>query len=298
MHEKKMTWNNATFFASDGYPPKMHLLRDLRLFLTFQERNQATIHAPVAPEICSDNGSIHVGVLATLIDVLGGFLAMETFFPDWMATANLSIHSTGRVSSGVVSATGRVMRSGRRTATVSAEVFSSKGKAARSMDLAGSGMITYSRLAGVRAGSGAGFDKGGHVVDFQLPGGNARLGRHLIDQSGIQFVEEKPGKTVLRMTEYVCNSFGSLQGGMIAMMADVAGQSAARAATGHRLTTVDLVLQYLSPGRFGPFTTDTRVLRSNNASALSRVEVRDAGDDHRIVAVVMNTATLEDSALA
>jgi hypothetical protein len=40
------------------------------------------------------------------------------------------------------------------------------------------------------------------------------------------------------------------------------------------------------------------VLRSNNASALSRVEVRDAGDDHRIVAVVMNTATLEDSALA
>jgi len=285
-----MTQGPATFFVSNGYPPKSHLLRDLRIFLTFQERNQATIQAPVVPEICSDNGSIHVGVLATLTDVLGGFLVMETFLPDWMATANLSIHSTGRVLSGVVFATGRVIRSGRSTATVSAEVFSSNGTAVRSEDMAASVMITYSRLEGIRAGSGAGFQKG-RCVDFQLPDGNSRLERHVIDKTGLQFAQEKPGKTVLNMTEYVRNSFGSLQGGMIAMMADTAGQSAARAATGMRLTTVDLILHYLSPGRFGPFITDTQMLRSNNASALSRVEVKDAGDDHRTIAVAMNMAS-------
>jgi acyl-coenzyme A thioesterase PaaI-like protein len=82
---------------------------------------------------------------------------------------------------------------------------------------------------------------------------------------------------------------------MIAMMADIAGQSAARASTGNRMTTVDLILHYLSPGRFGPFTTEVQVLRSNGVSALSRVEVKDAGDDDRIIAVAMNTAALEDS---
>ena len=289
-----MTQGNATFFVSNGYPPKSHLLRDLQLLLTFQDGNQAAIQAPVVPNVCSDSGSIHVGVLATMIDVLGGFLAMEIFLPDWMATANLSIHTAGCVSSGVVSATGRIIRSGRSTATVSAEVFSSRAKAARPTDLAGSAMITYSRLEGVRAGSGLGFDKGRHV-DFQLPDGNARLERHVIDKTGLQFTEEKSGTTVLDMTEYVRNSFGSLQGGMIAMMADVAGQSAARAATGIRLTTADLVLHYLSPGRIGPFTADAQVLRSNNVSALSRVEVKDAGDDQRVIAVAMNTATLEGS---
>jgi uncharacterized protein (TIGR00369 family) len=292
--KEKMTQDNATFLAKKGYPPKAHLLRDLRLSLTFQDPECATVRAPVIPEVCSDSGSIHVGVLATLTDVLGGFLAMETFSPDWMATANLSIHSTGRMSSGIVSATGRVLRSGRSTATVSAEIFSDDGAAVQATGLVGCAMITYSKIEGLRAGPGAGLDKT-RQVDFQWPGGGSGMERHVIDQTGLQFLGEKPGGLVLNMTEYIRNSFGSLQGGMIAMMADIAGQSAARAASGCRMTTVDLILHYLSPGRFGPFTTEVQVLRSNRVSALSRVEVKDAGDDDRIIAVAMNTAALGDS---
>lgn len=290
-----MNQDNANFFVADGYPPKAHLLRDLQLILNLQDRDQATIQAPVVPEVCSDNGSIHVGVLATLTDVLGGFLAMKTFFPGWMATANLSIHSTGPVCSGMVSATGRVIRSGRSTATVSAEIFPESDEAVQSGDMVGSAMITYSRLEGAGVGSGAEFDKARHV-DFQWSDESCGLERHLIDQTGLQFSREAPGSMVLNMTEYVRNSFGSLQGGMIALMADVAGQSAAREATGNRLTTVDLILHYLSPGRFGPFTTNAQVIRSNRDSALSRVEVKDAGDDHRIIAVAMNMAALEGGA--
>jgi uncharacterized protein (TIGR00369 family) len=287
-----MTQDNAAFVVKKDYPPQAHILRDLRLSLTFQDPECATVRAPVTPEVCSDNGSIHVGVLATLTDVLGGFLAMKTFSPDWMATANLSIHSVGSISSGTVSATGRVIRSGRTTAAVSAEIFSGNGAAVPSTCLAGSAMITYSKIEGLRAGLGADFEKT-RKVDFQWPGGSSGLNRHVVDQTGLQFLPERPGNTVLNMTEYIRNSFGSLQGGMIAMMADVAGQSAARAATGSRLTTVDLILHYLSPGRFGPFTTDARVLRSNNVSALTRVEVKDTGDNYRIIAVAMNTAVLE-----
>jgi uncharacterized protein (TIGR00369 family) len=286
-----MNQEKSTFFVSRGYPPESHLLRDLRPLLTFQDCGQATIQAPIVPQICSDNGSIHVGVLATLADVLGGFLSMEIFLPGWMATANLSIHSTGRASYGAASAAGRVIRSGRNTATVSAELFQGPETVVQPEYSIGSAMITYSKIEGVKADFGAAFKRGRHV-DFKLPDGNSGFKRHLIEQTGLQLADKRPGVVALNMTEYVRNSFGSLQGGMIAMLADIAGQSAARDATGRRLITVDLILHYLSPGRVGPFETVTRVLRSNGASALSRVEVKDAGDDQRIIAVAMNTAVL------
>jgi uncharacterized protein (TIGR00369 family) len=290
-----MAQNNTAFLVKKGYPPQAHILRDLKLSLAFQEADRATVQAPVVPEVCSDSGSIHVGVLATLTDVLGGFLAMESFSPDWMATANLSIHSTGPICSGIVSASGHVLRSGRTTATVSAEIFPGGGDALQNAIPAGSVMITYSKIEGLRTGSGTGFDRT-RRVDFQWPDGGSGLDRHVTDQTGFEVSRKKPGVIHLLMTEYIRNSFGSLQGGMIAMLADMAGQSAVRAATGSRMTTADLTIHYLAPGRFGPFTTAARVLRANGASVLSRVEVKDAGDNYRIIAVAMNTAVLEGGA--
>jgi uncharacterized protein (TIGR00369 family) len=191
----------------------------------------------------------------------------------------------------MVSATGRVIRSGRSTTTVSAKIYQGQALDAPSAKLFGSAMITYSKIEGIKTCFGSVFKERWHI-DFQMPGGASGFEGHVIDQTGLRFKDKKTGAAVLNMTEYVRNSFGSLQGGMIAIMADAAGQLAARSATGLRLTTVDLIINYLSPGRRGPFTTDARVLRSDGSSALSRVEIKDAGDDHRIIAVAMNTAAL------
>ena len=253
--------------------------------LVFEDDVCATICMPVVPEVCSDIGAVHPGVLATLVDVLGGFLAMQTFLPDWMATANLSLHTTGRIACGMVSATGHMVRSGRTTATVSAELFSDDGNG----QAVGSAMISYAKIEGARANAWNGTYKA-RRIDFQWPGGSSGLERHVVDQTGLRGVDKQPGDTVLKMSEYVRNSFGSLQGGMIALMADVAGQSAAREAAGRRLATADLVMHYLSPGRFGPFTTAVRVLRTDKFSVLSRIEVKDTGDNQRIMAVAMHTA--------
>lgn len=282
-----MTRNHHAFTVKKKYPPDKHLLRDLGLSLTFEGSDRATIQAPAAPEVCSETGSVHAGVLATLIDVLGGFLCMEAFSPDWMATAHLSLHACGPAPLGTVSASGRLLRSGRTTATVRTEIYAGSRGAEPPPGLAGVAMTTYSRMEGVRAGTWAD-DRRTQPVEFGRSRGDAGLRQHLIQQCGIKQASERPGGLLLEMSDYVSNSFGSLQGGMIALLADVAGASAARAAGDRRLTTSDLVLHYLSPGRFGPFITQAQVMRADKAAVLSRIEIMDTGEKDRVIAVAMN----------
>ena len=91
------------------------------------------------------------------------------------------------------------------------------------------------------------------------------------------------------MSDYVRNSLGSLQGGMTAFLADLAGQYVACEATGKSGQTRDLVIHYMSPGITGPFQTTAEVLRMDRHSALTRIRVVDQGNDHRLMAVVLNT---------
>ncbi|MBW1865664.1 MAG: hotdog fold thioesterase [Deltaproteobacteria bacterium] len=96
------------------------------------------------------------------------------------------------------------------------------------------------------------------------------------------------------MDDYVRNSLGSLQGGMTAFLADLAGQYAAREATGKSGQTRDLVIHYMSPGVTGPFQTTAEVLRMDHHSALTRIRVVDQGNDYRLMAVVLNSVKLSD----
>ena len=100
-------------FLAETYPPRDHMLRDLCIEVMTDGTDAATIQAPVVPETCSEKGVLYPGLLATLVDVLGGVMAIPAVSPDWISTSNLSIHSTRPVLSGRVCADGRILRSGR-----------------------------------------------------------------------------------------------------------------------------------------------------------------------------------------
>ena len=98
------------------------MLRDLCIEVVTSGMDGATIRAPVVPEVCSENGVLYVGLLATLVDVLGGVIAIPAVSPDWISTSNLSIHTTRHVLSGRVSAEGRVLRCGRTSVVIGVEI--------------------------------------------------------------------------------------------------------------------------------------------------------------------------------
>ena len=78
--------------APAPYPPEQHLLRDLRFSFEHGENNTSRAWLPIVPELCADQGHARVGALATLVDVIGGGLAANAAAPDWIATADLTIH--------------------------------------------------------------------------------------------------------------------------------------------------------------------------------------------------------------
>src|SRR5215475_4120894 len=111
-----MTSESATPEAAP-YPPESHLLRDLRFrFEHNGDGRRSRAWMPVVPEVCTDQGHARAGVLATLVDVIGGGLAAGAAAPGWIATADLTLHLVrGAAPGAVVEARGQILRSGRTT---------------------------------------------------------------------------------------------------------------------------------------------------------------------------------------
>jgi uncharacterized protein (TIGR00369 family) len=281
-----------TIFA-DGYPPQDHIIRDLQVSLEVQVKGVSTVRAPIVPEVCTDKGTMYVGIVATLVDILGGGLSVKTVYPDWIATADLSIYTTGQATSGWVFATGSVIRVGRSMLVVEVGIYEETDGLNPQARSIGSAMITFSRLPRRKDTLELEINEGS-AETFHFAAEGSRLSRPYLEEAGVRVLDQAAGVVEVRMRDYIRNSFHSLQGGMVAVLADVAGQHAARTATGKPLITRDLLIHFISQGKVGPFRTQAEVLRIKDNTALTRVAVIDSGADDRLVTVAMNTATLDD----
>jgi len=279
----------------DDYPPQHHMLRDLLISVEFEAKGRCIARAPIVPEVCTDQGAVRVGVMATLVDLLGGALAVKAIYPDWIATAALSVYTRARATTGMLTASGRVIRGGHTTVAIDVAIFEAASDVGDSGTQIGSALMTFSRLP--RRGDTIELDQDAvnTTVTYAIEGSG--LSRPFLDGIGISVVDEVAGVVELEMSGYVRNSFGALQGGAVALLADVAGELVARACTGNHLATSDLAICYLAQGKVGPFRTRVTVIRTTPDTTLARVEVIDTGADDRLLAIAMNTATLDAAML-
>lgn len=278
--------------TADQYPPRNHILRDLRVSVEFQDQARAVIRAPVVPQIRTGDGSLQIGVVATMIDVLGGALTVRAVHPDWMATASLSVHLSGRPVCDTIAAAGKVIRAGRTMVIIDVDIVEGDGNPGGSGKPVGTAMMTFSRLPR-REGTPT-FEPDMEVsetVDFAMEGSGLKLPCR--DAVGVRVLDVAAGVAELEMKAYIRNSLGVLQGGMIAVLSETAAELAAGAAARKPMMTKDLAIQYVSQGRRGPFRTRTRLLRTTDDTALTRVEVVDRGKEDRLIAVVMNTSVAD-----
>jgi len=243
------------------------------------------------PEICTDRGGVHVGVVATLVDVLGATLAIRALYPDWIATAGLSICMARPAISGTIVASGIVIRAGQSINVIDVDISEESNSAAHPSTSIGSAIITFSRLPRRKDTIEVEPDSVNGIT-FAVEGSG--LSRRYLDEVGLQILDDTAGIVEIKMTDYVRNSFGAIQGGIVALLADIAGQCAARAATGQPLITKDLTLHYLSQGKVGPFVTRARMIRKTSDTALTRVELVDRGANDRLLMLGLNTATLDN----
>lgn len=273
------------------YPPPDHILSDLRFSIELLDKNTAVVKAPIQPEFLSDRGSMHVGIIATLIDILGGTLSFRAVYPDWAATSNLLVYTSAPATSGTLSAHAAVLRAGSTTIVIQVNIYIEIPGSEQPGKTIGSATLTFSRLPRKEYNLDSDLNKGSRVkFDFNIEGPG--LSQPYLDKVGIRIIDDSAGIVELGMSNYIRNSFNALQGGAFALLADVAGQIAARRATGKAFITSDLSIHYLSQGKVGPFRTKTEVQRITEDTVLSRIEVVDCGAKNRLISVAMNTCLI------
>ena len=101
----------------------------------------ATLVVHVREELMRNDGIVHGGVMASLIDSAFAFAIIPILDEgERTVTVDMTVHYLRPVSSGAAKAVARVVRAGRRVITVSAELFDENEK------LAATALSTYLRL--------------------------------------------------------------------------------------------------------------------------------------------------------
>jgi uncharacterized protein (TIGR00369 family) len=277
------------------YPPERHLLRDLRL--TFEHGAGAgrdrTSRAwmPVVPELSAADGAVRAGALATLVDVIGGGLAATVAQPDWIATADLTLHVFGAATDGAVEARARVAHAGRTTIVIEVELYDESGG---EIGIATMSFAVLPRRDDNPDVSASTTTSGSSTMALA----GSRLQTSLLDELEVRVIDAALGELEAPIGEWSRNSLGAMQGGAVATIVDAAAEAAATAASGEPLVVTDIQLTYLALARVGPLRTHTEVLGNTPGAVTMRVELIDTGAGSRVTSVarVVATSSLRETA--
>jgi len=222
-------------------------------------------YVDVLPELCH-HGVVRVSVLAMLVDTAAGMAADLRAGEDWTFTADLSLRRVP-VTVDRIETDPMVLREGGRGITVDVPLLDAAGRRI------GAGVSTFSRLVR-RDGDPpkVGFTD---ASEFEWPTPEAPLAELLAAHVVGDELELDLRPTVL-------NPAGVLQGGVAALLAELAAERRLEAATGARLVGTGMDIRYVNMGRIGPIRTHVEVI--GGADSLSaQVRLIDTGQNDRVV---------------
>ena len=223
------------------HPPPDHVLRELGLEVDQRDDGTLVGHLPVRDAVRAPSGEPLLGVVATMVDMMGGMASIRACTPDRVATADMSLHLLPTGGTDRIDATMHIRRRGRRTLVVEVELFDDRGGPA------GLATLTFAVLP---QPPGApvlpGIDLGRRPV--MEPSGGTDRPFH----GALGLRSTAPGTVEIDVVPAVQNSLGALNGGFLTATIDAAVAGAATEALGRPAETVDLQVAFLELGRVGP----------------------------------------------
>jgi acyl-coenzyme A thioesterase PaaI-like protein len=275
--------------VTSTYPPEHHVIRDLRMVTFKQAVDHCLVWVPAQPNVRADDGALRLGVIGALIDSASAVVALAAAAPDWIATADLAYHSIEPVREGPAICSARVLRAGVGVVVVRVEVFDGHGdESVEQGSPAGVGLVTFSRIPSratvLRIDP---FANIGTRMSNARPDSGYDIPLH--DKLGLRVVDPAAGIVELDKHDYVRNSFGTINGGALCMLAEAGAEHAANAATGGRYHAADLQVHYLAQTKVGPARSRTRVVRADDHHVVCDLRVVDAGNQDVVLAVATVT---------
>jgi uncharacterized protein (TIGR00369 family) len=269
---------------TDGEPPTAndlhadaggHFISTMRVEFGEEPDDRHAVGAVVLdPYLQADGlGWPNMATLLTLADVLIGRLASHHTRPRISVTSDLGVRLFRRAIDQRVECRARLLKVGRTMSVGDAEFFSASG------ELIGTALGTF--LASPRPA-----DVAPHGFQFG-PQVEIRRSRTLAEHVGITTPE--PGVAEMpALRSDLTNATQSLQGGIVALLGEMATYSAVASGDVGSQVVDTLEVHYLSAGRTGPFRATAEGLSLTTTTGYFRVQVRDLGRD-RLTAIIETT---------
>jgi len=273
-----------------AYPPERHVLRDLRFETQRLDVDHVRSWMPRQAALGADDGSIRVAAMAMVIDVAGASVGLSAATPDWIATADLAYWTARPIIEGPAICDTRLVRKGKGVIVVEADVYDGCGTEHMMGERAGHARLTFSRIpASASAAAGRVDRSGAPTARTSISGPDSGLTQPLFDALGLRFGDDVVGHVQCDKSDYVRNSFGTINGGVVCAIFEASAERAARAAAGTHLVARDLQVHFLSQTKVGPACATSRVLRSDDHHAVVESRLVDAGNSDTILALATTT---------
>lgn len=235
------------------------------------------------------HGRLGTGVLATLIDSVGGMVSGLSVLPDWIVTTNLTLRrpvgSAVAVTEGQpVELRSRILRRGRTSAVCEVDV----------VDHLGTTVATAWMTSAVLTPEHGPPPIPRPLRPMPVPAIDDPLYRTDTDTFFSVQDGDRPGEVRIDAPTRLRNPWGIVHGGALAVAAETAARRAVAHPTGidvdaDDLVVTDLVLHYLSPVRVGPVVAAAEMVGSRGDDHLVRTTVRDHGADDRSCVLAVAT---------
>ncbi len=263
-----------------SYPPKHHILRHLRLRHLVDDGGKVSATMPILPDLLDQGGWLRLGAIATLVDSVAGHHGVLQVEPDWVATLQLGTVIRRQAEGAQVTAECRPLRVGRNNVVTETYISDNLGEVARST-------CTYARLPARSDNPSVGTAKG-RTVDYAEEEEEER--RPMLND--YLRITTDPDQPVIELPHHsrIYNSFGSIQGGAVAVLVDAMATHLGFLTAGVPMRCVDAEVHYLAQAKSGPFRVEGELLRVDQNAVTSRVRIIDTGNDDRLLDIATATA--------
>ncbi|MGH1490418.1 MAG: hotdog domain-containing protein [Acidimicrobiales bacterium] len=245
------------------YPPPNQVLSALGIEVAWTDPETASGRTLVDWTLLGRQpGPPGVGSLMAVVDLVAGSLAAKSVGGDWLVTSDVWMYERAPVEGGPIELQARMLRNGKRSTVVAVEVIAA-GRASISST------IEFSRIR--REATSLDTGRPGKQGEWVRLGSGPLLDVPLEQACGFRIVDAGSGIVEIDRGEFVNNSIGTLQGGVIALLADVS----AATLIGPDARTVDLHFRFLDQTGDGPARATAELIRVDDAGATVKVEIID-----------------------